>query len=312
MRRWVKPGSKGIALIRKNGGGRPHLEYVFDVADTRPVRGARTPYLWQMKPEHHAAVVEALERQYGPTEDSGIGEQLMELAARAVGEVYRDQLTDLAYDVGDSLLEELDSLNLEVRFRDVLTASVQYTLLTRCGLDPSDYLEDEDLAGVTEFSTPAVLHHLGDIANQVSKDLLIEIGSVANALNAEMPELIETAKGYPDIMAAFQSLPMFREWLVEDLMEHHYQDVVTDPRLAPERYADSPDAPEWARDVSAAAHSEPEQPEAGAETPPAPERVPELTGADVLEQKEKADTAAAEPDLTPNVDEYLNLKRRIC
>ena len=43
MRRWVKPGSKGIALIRKNDGGRPHLEYVFDVADTKPVRGARTP-----------------------------------------------------------------------------------------------------------------------------------------------------------------------------------------------------------------------------------------------------------------------------
>ena len=108
-----------------------------------------------MWPEHHAAVVAALERQYGPTEDGGIGEQLMELAARAVGEVYRDQLTDLAYDVGDSLLEELDSLNLEVRFRNVLTASVQYTLLTRCGLDPSDYLENEDFAGITEFSMRA-------------------------------------------------------------------------------------------------------------------------------------------------------------
>ena len=98
MRRWVKAGSKGIALIHKNGSGRPHLEYVFDVSDTRAVDG-----------------------------------------------IYHDHLTDLAYDVGGSLLEELDDLNLEVRYRNVLTASVQYTLLTRCGLDPSDYLEDEDL-----------------------------------------------------------------------------------------------------------------------------------------------------------------------
>ncbi len=46
MRRWVKPRSKGIALIHKDGGGRPRLEYVFDMSDTRPVKGARTPYLW--------------------------------------------------------------------------------------------------------------------------------------------------------------------------------------------------------------------------------------------------------------------------
>lgn len=46
------------------------MEYVFDVADTRPVKGARTPYLWELREDHHAAVAEALERQYGPTEES--------------------------------------------------------------------------------------------------------------------------------------------------------------------------------------------------------------------------------------------------
>ena len=61
MRRWVKPRSKGIALIHKDGGGRPRLDYVFDVSDTRPVKGARTPYLWELREDHHAAVAEALE-----------------------------------------------------------------------------------------------------------------------------------------------------------------------------------------------------------------------------------------------------------
>ena len=161
MRRWVKPRSKGIALIRTGAGGRPHLEYVFDVADTRPVRGAKMPYLWEMTAEKSGAVAAALERQYGPSEETDIGWQLMEQASRAVGGVYRDDLEDLRYDAEGSLLEELDDLNLEVRYKNLLTASVQYTVLTRCGLDPSDYLEDEDLAGITEFSTPAVLHHLG-------------------------------------------------------------------------------------------------------------------------------------------------------
>lgn len=178
MRRWVKPGSKGIALIRETAGGRTHLEYVFDVADTRPVRGARMPYLWEMREEHHTPVLEALEARYGETGGDDLGDRLMELAARAVQEDYREHLRDLAYDAEGSFLEGLDEQNLEVRFRDTLTASVQFTLLTRCGLDPSAYLDDDDLRGITEFSTPAVLHHLGNAASTVSMGLLQEIGRV--------------------------------------------------------------------------------------------------------------------------------------
>ena len=185
MRRWIKPGSKGIALIHKNSRGRPYLEYVFDVADTRELQNSKTPYLWRMRKEHHAAVAEALARRHGPTDETDIGYQLMEQASRAVNEIYSDHLTDLAYDVGNSLLEELDDLNLEVRYRRTLTASVQYTLLTRCGLDPSDYLEDEDLLGITEFSTPAVLHHLGDATSNISMNLLNEIGRAVREYDRE-------------------------------------------------------------------------------------------------------------------------------
>ena len=176
MRRWVKGGSKGIALIRGVENGRPHLEYVFDVADTRPVRGARMPYLWEMRKEHHAPVLAALEKRYGEGSQKELGSRLMEIAAKAVMEVYPEYLRELAYDAEGSFLEELDQLNLEVCFRDTLTASVQYTLLARCGLAPSDYLDDEELAGITEFSTPAVLHHLGDAASTLSMGVLQEIG----------------------------------------------------------------------------------------------------------------------------------------
>ena len=105
MRRWVKPRSKGIALIRTDAGGRPRLEYVFDVADTRPVRGAREPYLWEMTAEKSGAVAAALERQYGPTEEHDIGWALMEQVSRAVGGAYRDYLEDLRYDTRDSFLD---------------------------------------------------------------------------------------------------------------------------------------------------------------------------------------------------------------
>ena len=184
MHRWVKARSTGIAVIRKDGG-RPHLEYLFDYSDTRPVRGAREPYLWQLREEHQSAVLAALEQRCGPLEENDLGEQLMKAARRMVRETYRDHLTDLAYDAKDSFLEELDELNLEVRFRNLLTASVQFTLLTRCGLDPSEYLEDEDLAGIMEFSTPAVLHHLGSAASDVSKELLVGIERAVKAHDRE-------------------------------------------------------------------------------------------------------------------------------
>ena len=142
MRRWVKPRSKGIALIRKDKRGKPQLEYVFDVADTRPVRGAREPQLWEMTAEKSGAVAEALARQYNLTGDGDIGERIMELAVQAADETYQDYLSDLAHDVRNSQLEKLDNVNLEVHFRSTLIASIQYTLLARCGLEPSEYLED--------------------------------------------------------------------------------------------------------------------------------------------------------------------------
>lgn len=215
MRRWVRSGSSGIALIRKSGG-RPHLEYVFDVSDTRPVEGARTPWLWELREEHHTAVVAALERRYGPTEESGIANQLMDLAEYAVREVYRDHLRDLAYDAEGSLLDGLDDLNLEVRFRNLMTASVQYTLLRRCGLNPGDYLDDDDLAGITEFTTPAVLHHLGEAVSSVSKDLLMEIGRSIRAYeqetrksrenNLEKPLANQAVIGYTEVTRNFSTL----------------------------------------------------------------------------------------------------------
>ena len=185
MHRWVKAGSKGIALIRQRDGERPHLEYVFDLADTRPVRGARMPWLWELREEHQENVLSALEHRYGPTQGADFGERLMDAAALAVQEVYRDHLRELAYDTGGSFLEELDDLNLEVRYRNLLTASVQYALLSRCGLDPADYLEDEDLLGITEFSTPAALYHLGNAASQVSVNLLVEIGQTIKRYERE-------------------------------------------------------------------------------------------------------------------------------
>lgn len=48
MNRYVRRGSKGIALLDESGGY-PRLHYVFDVSDTAPRRNALYPDLWQME-----------------------------------------------------------------------------------------------------------------------------------------------------------------------------------------------------------------------------------------------------------------------
>lgn len=154
MHRWVKRGAKGIALLRQRDGGRPYLTYVFDVADTRPVRGAREPRLWKMGEEYLPAVLEMLKGQYGTDNSGSLGKCLMEAVEHAVEKALPEYLQDLAYDRGsrhgavqDSPVRGKDGRSPEAYFREVLCASVQYTVLTRCGLDGEEYLEPGRLGG---------------------------------------------------------------------------------------------------------------------------------------------------------------------
>lgn len=175
MRRWIKPGSKGIALIHKRRDGSNRLDYVFDVSDTRPVQGAREPYLWELREEYRAPVLEALERRFGRAGGQDTGERLMQIVAGAVLETYSDYLLDLEYDSGGSPLEGADVAEWEEYFRETMQASVQYAVLTRCGFRPEDYLEDTSLSGITLFSTPATLHHLGDACSRLTMEICTEI-----------------------------------------------------------------------------------------------------------------------------------------
>ncbi len=185
MRRWVKAGSKGIALIRQEEGGRPYLTYVFDLEDTRPVRGAKTPYLWKMQEEHQETILSALSARYGKPEGEDFPHQLMDLAARAAKEMERKSLADLDYDLGSGKPDTDNKQGQRKLFLDTLTASVQYAILSRCGIEPEAFLDDQALSGITSFSTPAMLHHLGYAVSSVSMELLQEIGRSIRAYDRE-------------------------------------------------------------------------------------------------------------------------------
>ena len=185
MRRWVNAGSTAIALIRKGYGGKPYLDYVHDVADTHPVRGGKDPWLWKLTEENREPVMERLRDTFGIDSSGDLGDLLMETAEKLVQESYGEYLPDLLYEREDSFLEELDDFNVEVLFRNTLRASVQYAVLSRCGLDVSRYLDAEDFREITNFNTTAALACLGTAVSQGSRELLLEIGDTIRKIERE-------------------------------------------------------------------------------------------------------------------------------
>ena len=185
MHRWVNAGSTAIGLIRKGTGGKPYIQNVHDVADTHPVRGGKNPWLWKMDEEYQAKVVARLAEQFGSPEGASLGDAIMEAASRVVDENYGEYLRDLHYEVADSFLEELDELNTEVLFRNTMKASVQYAVLTRCGLDASQYIDDEDLIGITNFNNVGTLACLGTATAEANRIVLLEIGETIRTAQLE-------------------------------------------------------------------------------------------------------------------------------
>lgn len=199
MHRWVNAGSTGIAVIRSQNGER-RLGYLFDIADTHPVKGAKQPWTWQFSQEYEAVVSQAFAEQYGTVALEDIPSQLMEYAARAAAEHCKEYLSDMQYRKTNSFLEELDDQSTEVTFRNLLTASVQYMVLSRCGLDPSGYLNEDDFRAITNFNTPRMFYHLGNAVSQTGKEVLQTISrTIRNAVRtAQMQEALEKEEGSID------------------------------------------------------------------------------------------------------------------
>ena len=134
MNCWVNRGAKGIALIDTESE-RPRLKYVFDVSDVHKARrSGRDPYLWELQEEHKNAVIKQLEKTYGKTDSTlPFESRIIELSARIAGDYYEELLPEISYAKEGSFLEDLDEFNVGIRLRETLSASIAYTLLSRCG-----------------------------------------------------------------------------------------------------------------------------------------------------------------------------------
>ena len=176
MSRWVNRGAKGIALL-DDTGPRTKLRYVFDIADTHLVRGGKTPLLWNLdRHEHEQTILDHLADTYGLSQTDSMNAALMELAQQLTADNLDEAMDGLAYEVADTFLEELDEDNIRVRFRELMTNSIFYTLSRRCGQEPMDVLDDDDFIRIVDFNKLPVLSFLGNAVSEQCEAVLFDIG----------------------------------------------------------------------------------------------------------------------------------------
>ena len=218
MRRYVRRGSKGIALV-DTSSDQPKLRYVFDVSDTSGGENSRRPYLWEYRQEHREVVSAALEQRFDVSGENGLADQMERVAAQLVDEYWHDNWRDIVGIVDGSFLEGYDDFNIGAAFRNAAVVSTTYALLSRCGMQPGDYFEHEDFLNVFDFNTPQTVAALGTAISQSSELVLRQIEVTIK--NYEREKIAERSESH-------------------ERTDLHPQRGLSDPRPEPDRAAASP------------------------------------------------------------------------
>ena len=170
MNRYVRRGSKGIALLDESSGY-PRLHYVFDVSDTGVRRNSRDPDLWQYNDDLKQPVSDALTAAYGISHER-VSQQLADIAGKLVADYWDNNSEDIRAIVDGSFLMDYDSAGLEMQFKSAAAISVTYTLLERCGFEPDGYFDKDSFQAIYDFSTPDTVYALGAAVSDISREVL--------------------------------------------------------------------------------------------------------------------------------------------
>ncbi len=277
MNRYVRRGSKGIALLDESSGF-PRLHYVFDVSDTGVRRNSRDPEVWQYNDDLKQPVSEMLAATYGISGER-VSQQLADVAGKLVADYWDNNGGDIRAIVDGSLLMDYDEAGVEMQFKSAAAISVTYTLLERCGFEPAGWFDKDDFRAIHEFSTPDAVFALGAAVSDMSREVLRQIERTVKTTirrrNAERSQY---------------------EY------EQQERDLL-DRRGLPAPEPDSEPAPEAAGQIRQAAPDVPERPSPGAVQHDAPERepvpAPDGGGADGREPDAADHGAVAETEPGP-------------
>ena len=249
--RWVNAGATGIAVIDE-ARGKGRLKHYFDITDTHTTPASRAVPLWSMEESYTERVIETLEATFGTlAEKDNLPDAILSASRNAVADNMQDYLRDLLDCRGDSMLEELDALNVEVTYRRALQSSVAYMLLTRLSLPAAAYILPEDFEGIYSFDTPGTINALGIATSDIAEMGLREISRTVMQARREQFFAKDAQIGY-DVGKGQNSGETERS--VE-----HGSDIQDAGGLSPAEPAAAPragDAPGQVRGAAEAVHQE--------------------------------------------------------
>ena len=277
MNRYVRRGSKGIALLDESSGF-PRLHYVFDVSDTGVRRNSRDPEMWQYNDDLKQPVSEMLSKTYGISGER-VSQQLADVAGKLVADYWDNNGEDIRAIVDGSLLMDYDEAGVEMQFKSAAAISVTYTLLERCGFEPAGWFDKDDFRAIHEFSTPDSVYALGAAVSDMSREVLRNIERTVKT----------TIRRRNNERSQYE-------------YEQQERDLL-DRRGLPAPEPDPEPAPEAAGQVRQAAPDVPDEPSPGTVQHDAPERepvpAPDGGGADGREPDAADHGAASETDPGP-------------
>ena len=281
--RWVNRGAKSIAVFGDDGQN--CLKLYFDVSDTHASRFARPLPIWTMHPAFEPEVIETLEATFGNlAEKENLADAVRSACHNAVADNFTDYLQDLRECREDSLLEELDDLNLEAFYRDALEVSVAYMLMTRLGLRADDYFSPDEFAHVYEFNTPPTINALGIATSDIAEMGLREISRTVMQAQRDQFFANRMRIGYDNSTG--------HETTGHERSEHHGSDLSDAGRLSGAEFDDAQRTGSPSGQVRRTAKSVPEEAPQGALHQPENQR--QAGGASGRDQADRAEDGGAD------------------
>lgn len=184
--RWVNRGAKGIAVFESLNGNSQRLVHYFDFSDTHASEISRAVPIWNMKPEYTDEVIDTLESSFGYLDEkNSLADAIISASNNAIEDNIPDYVGDLLVTVNDTFLEELDEDIVKSMYKQLVSNSVAFMIMTRLGFDTEPYFNDDDFRDIVNFNTQEALNALGFATSDIAEMGLSEISKTVLALNRQ-------------------------------------------------------------------------------------------------------------------------------
>lgn len=190
--RYVKRGSHGIAVFENAKRTTQRLVHYFDISDTGSSKYARPVPIWKMKEEYENRVINGFEKRFGVIENNmTLPDAIVSTVSKTVEASLQDYKRTLIRESENSLLSDLDETAVTSVYRNIVSNSIAFLIMTRLDIDTSEYFDDEDFSDITSFNTVETLNAVGLATGEVSQKLLTSVANVVLSSEKERKAIDE-------------------------------------------------------------------------------------------------------------------------